>query len=466
MVVTISILAVAAFLLVFAVVGIMDVALGVASTANDALRIMRDPTATDEERESHVQKAAIKLFGAFFGILVRVAAALAASVAPILIADFTGIAPAETVFAFLARWDVLLVMTVIITVGWFAMARLRRRDADGYSGGERMLHRLALSGNAIPDVMHDIERAIFLKRAPALPGQGHVFVCGLARAGTTVVTRELHATGVFGSLTYRDMPFVLAPNLWNSLSKSSSLEATQRAHGDGLIVDLDSPEALDEVYWRLKCGEDYIRSDALLPHNLDEEAAAGYGDLMRLVLLKTGQSRYLSKCNNTILRLPSLACAFPGAVFLVPVREPHAHAASLQRQHDLFSDGSRFQQDFMAWLVHHEFGKSHRPFVFGSRPEGDPQDTGYWLQLWLQTYRALDAIEAEHPNVIFVAYETLCNDTDYQNALMQHLGFPEAQFSELRPQTADLLSGGDDTVLAEARTLYRKLTKRARSAVT
>ena len=83
-----------------------------------------------------------------------------------------------------------------------------------------------------------------------LVSKQHVFISGLARAGTTVLMRKFHATGLYRSLTYRDMPFVLAPNLWRRLSLISrrEIENAERAHGDNLFVNIDSPESLDEVF--------------------------------------------------------------------------------------------------------------------------------------------------------------------------------------------------------------------------
>ncbi|MGB5838386.1 MAG: hypothetical protein WBH14_15195, partial [Albidovulum sp.] len=119
-----------------------------------------------------------------------------------------------------------------------------------YSALDRLLHRMALASPVVAEMMHDMERGMFLKSAPEDGGQ-HVFVTGLARAGTTILMREIHRTGDFGSLTYADMPFVLAPNLWARLSKKGQTAGVkaERAHGDGIEVDTQSPEALDEVYW-------------------------------------------------------------------------------------------------------------------------------------------------------------------------------------------------------------------------
>ena len=105
-----------------------------------------------------------------------------------------------------------------------------------YSALDRLLHRLALASPARAEMMHDIERGMFLGKAPTDTG-AHVFVTGLARAGTTILMREIHRTGQFGSLTYADMPFVLAPNLWARMSRRGHRpgQKAERAHGDGFI---------------------------------------------------------------------------------------------------------------------------------------------------------------------------------------------------------------------------------------
>ena len=79
----------------------------------------------------------------------------------------------------------------------------------------RLLHRLALGVPAIAEASFDAEQALLGRQSIPAHGGRHVFVAGLARSGTTVLMRSLFETGEFCSLTYRDMPFVLAPGLWS-----------------------------------------------------------------------------------------------------------------------------------------------------------------------------------------------------------------------------------------------------------
>ena len=145
-----------------------------------------------------------------------------------------------------------------------------------YSALDRVLHRIVLGGSAMGEILGDIDAALVGKAAA--PVRDPVFVTGLARAGTTVLRRALHDSGQFASLTYADMPMVMAPNLWAKITGASRKErvAVERAHGDGVMVDVDAPEALEEVFWRSHCGRAYIRPDGLVPHVPDAETLAAY----------------------------------------------------------------------------------------------------------------------------------------------------------------------------------------------
>jgi hypothetical protein len=331
-----------------------------------------------------------------------------------------------------------------------------------YSALDRVLHRLALASAARAEMLHDIERTMFLSSAPPLEGQRHVIVTGLARAGTTILMRELHRTGAFGSLTYADMPFVLAPNLWSRVARGRrSGEARERAHGDGILVTTESPEALDEVWWRLLSGIDYIRPEGLAPHDPGPETIAGYRDLVRLVLRRTGRARYLSKNNNMVLRLPALADAWPEARFLVPVRNPLQQAASLLDQHRRFAKAEPFTHDYMTWLSHHEFGATHRPFLFEGRPSGDPTTLDYWLGIWTATYRHVGRAIEGRTNVLLVVHEMLRRDPGTWSALLDRLDLPPARLAEVRDAPDRDVPAHDAGRAREALALYEALASRA-----
>lgn len=341
------------------------------------------------------------------------------------------------------------------------------RESD-YSTASKILHHISLGAPFVGDALFDMEKSIYSSKSPEITNENHVFVCGLARAGTTVLMRRLYESGQFVSLTYRDMPFVLALNLWRKLNRLSSrhMETRERAHGDGVMVDYDSPEALEEVFWRSKCGSDYILEDCLIPMTAPDETINDFRSYVSLILTETDRSRYLSKNNNNILRLRSITETFPGATILIPFRQPEQQAYSLMKQHQRFvslHSKDHFSQKYMTWLVHHEFGSDHRPFRFDEqKPDhGDPEHLNYWLEVWLHVYSFITDNMPDHAHL--VCYETLCEDSERVWGelaelvqLSNHVG--RLQFSGSYHQ---LDYSFDDVLLNRAKRLYENLRQQA-----
>lgn len=332
-----------------------------------------------------------------------------------------------------------------------------------------MLHRTVLGLGRTSEIAFDLEKQLFLASAPRLEAGQHVFVTGLARAGTTILMRALHASGEFASLTYADMPFVLSPNLWNSCSRGGRgrrPELRERAHADGILVDVHSPEAFEEVFWRVYSGRDYLGSDSLCPHTPPRAVLSAYCDFIRLVLRVRRRGRYLAKNNNHVLRLASLHDALPNATFLVPVRDPWAQAQSLLDQHRRFVDGEGFVHDYMTWLGHHEFGATHRPFAFGSAQTGpaDASELEYWIARWYEYHAYVwHSLRPSCDRLVFVCYESLCREPGYWPRLAGALGLcrrPEVSF-ECRDRIAAPQKGS--ALLRAAQTLYDEICERSRA---
>jgi hypothetical protein len=109
---------------------------------------------------------------------------------------------------------------------------------------------LAFSSPTLLKLGAKIDDAIFKLLNPESENQAPIFITSLARGGTTALLNAFSDLPFITTHTYRDMPFITAPYLWNRVSKSfrRKVKRAERAHGDGLEIDLDSPEAFDEVY--------------------------------------------------------------------------------------------------------------------------------------------------------------------------------------------------------------------------
>ena len=280
--------------------------------------------------------------------------------------------------------------------------------------------------------------------------------------------RALYESGQFASLTYADMPLVMAPNLWARMTRGNQKAriARERAHGDGVMVDFDAPEALEEVFWRQQCGADYIRSDGLVPHAPDAATLAAYRLYQARICHRYGKPRYLAKNNNLMLRIGPLAAALPEARFIVPVREPLAQAASLLVQHRRFAGADAFTRSYMTWLVHHEFGPVQRPFLLPGQPvpAGDPFGLDYWLGVWIVCHGWLAGQIAAQPGALLpVVYDQLGRDPAAWARVVAFAGLPPETANPFFPTTpgAGCEVGADPALVARAREIHQDLVRAA-----
>jgi hypothetical protein len=291
---------------------------------------------------------------------------------------------------------------------------------NSYGFFSRLLHKLALDYPFIAETTFDIEQAA-ARTTTSSPVIKPVFIAGLARSGTTALLTRIYETGVFRSLTYRDMPFVLMTSVWKNLSgtKPVEQEKKERAHGDGILVNAESPEAFEEVFWRTFCHKSYIHHDYLSPHKVNSEMVKKFRFFVSSVVNSAGDPqriRYLSKNNNNLLRLAALKKAFSDAVIIVPFRDPVQQSISLMNQHQKFCqrhDEDEFSLKYMNWLAHHEFGMGHKPFRFdvasGSPATYQPDEINYWLTIWNDSYQFI--LKTASNDSYFLCFEQLCEQT-------------------------------------------------------
>jgi len=340
---------------------------------------------------------------------------------------------------------------------------------SGYNFISRLLHHAALQSKAIAEISFDIENAIIKKKGRFFPGN-HVFISGLARSGTTILMRYLYETGYFKSLTYLDMPFILMPNIWKQISyRKASLEYKERAHKDGIMIGFDSPEALEEVFWRVFCGKDYILQDRLQLHRVGDNILEKFRDYVNNILISSdtaNQTRYLSKNNNHVLRLGYLQKIMPGSHIIMPFREPLQHSNSLLNQHIHFSKmqkEDKFSLDYMNWLGHFEFGLNQKSFFLGDgaifREMGNyaKTDINFWLLNWKNYYQYVN--QHHIANIIFFNYDKFCVDPASELSMLfnkLNVTSPPVQAEPFKPPVK-IIKGFDKKLLEECGAIYKML---------
>src|SRR3546814_11516245 len=95
---------------------------------------------------------------------------------------------------------------------------------------------------------------------------------------------------------------------------------------------------------------------------------------MRKLLWVRRRPRYLSKANYNVTRMEYLLKLFPDARFVLPLRDPAAHIASLMKQQRLFCEGERRHPaalEHMRRIGHFAFGLDRRPINVGDGAIGE-----------------------------------------------------------------------------------------------
>lgn len=285
---------------------------------------------------------------------------------------------------------------------------------NNYPLYSRILHNLCLNNKFIRTSLYEIEKIFFLKHTEQeIINEEHIFITGLPRAGTTAVLNYIYYSGIFSSLLYKDMPFLFCPNLQSLLSFNKKISLSERFHDDGILINLDSPEAFDEVF--LTNFENSI---------LDKE----FLNYVQLIIQKYKKRRYVSKNNYNYKRINFLKKVFPSSKILVLFRNPTRHCHSLLNQHINFTNlhkSNTFSRRYMKSLNHFEFGDLH---ISWSNPDKyfNNLEVNYWLEQWYLFYKKL--IDSYDGNkFIFINYDLL-QKNDYLSKFIKFSKIEKSNF--------------------------------------
>ncbi len=314
---------------------------------------------------------------------------------------------------------------------------------NNYSWLEQKLHKFALSSQFMREVTFDFESTNI---APLSETGDHVFITGLARSGTTILLNALYNSNTFASLSYADMPFVLAPNLWSKISfNKKNLELKERAHGDGIKVSTESPEAFEEVFWKTFAEEN------------DNELAEKFRVYVGNILYKYKKERYLSKNNQNIKRVELINSIFINSKILIPFREPIQHAYSLLTQHKKFIEDSKndkFISKYMKWIGHTEFGPNYIPIHNQNLNFDNDLEINHWIEQWYITYKNAFQSLKNKKNIYFISYEKLCSTKDYWYKIQEIAKIEEYYDFEFRESKKDISLNIDKELRGKVLCLY------------
>ena len=291
-----------------------------------------------------------------------------------------------------------------------------------------------------------------------------VYIAGLPRSGTTILTEMLEQHPDLTSHRYSDFPNVWTPYWRNYLLKKTQFHPPmleERAHKDRIQISNNSPEAVEEVLWM-----SFFPSlhDANVDQVKDGRLRNGKFDLFYtqhiLKLLAVRHvSRYLAKGNYNISRIRYILSLYPDAKFLVPAREPVHQIASLAKQHALFTRASEEDSRIplqMAMSGHFEFGPGRVPVNFGNLETTQTiincwqhgREAEGWARYWAESYQhilgQLEAFPEVRKACLLFRYEDLCSrSASLIDTILAHCELTHNGFESIRTEYISRLSPPD-----------------------
>lgn len=237
-----------------------------------------------------------------------------------------------------------------------------------------------------------------------------IFVCGLARSGTTIMTEVLASHKDVVTHQYKDYPFVHIPYLWNKLRMfiPTSKKKVERTHKDRIMINSESPEAMDEMIW-----------NSFKDSSLQEFETFYKAHIKKLLFLRNG-TRFVCKNNYNITRIKQLKAMFPDARFIIPVRSPQEVIASSIKQNALFlkvQEGDARSTRYAQNLGHYEFGQDFRPIDTGGDMDvihehwNKKEYAEAYANYWAQIHIYIEKEYADDPQVKIIKYDDLCENT-------------------------------------------------------
>ncbi len=273
-----------------------------------------------------------------------------------------------------------------------------------------------------------------------------VFIGGLARSGSTILLEVLNSHPDFAAHQYRDFPFLHVNYFWNTLRRliPSNPQKVERAHKDRIMINAQSPEAMDEILWISFFDQIHNpKTSSIMNAQTNNPAFEKFyrDHILKLLFLRKSK-RFVSKNNYNVPRLSYLKKIFPDAKFVIPIRRAEDHVYSLLKQNRMMriaQETSPRDLRFMQRHGHFEFGLDFRPMHFGDADKAD-KILSLWRQgdfmqsyalYWVAVHDYLYQTLAQNPNLksccLIIRYDDLCaNPSETLRTLFEFCDTPEA----------------------------------------
>ena len=280
-----------------------------------------------------------------------------------------------------------------------------------------------------------------------------IYITGLARAGTTIILEMLSKHPDLASHQYKHVLMPYLPFWLPYLIKNTGIyvKPIERIHKDGIMITRDSPEAVEEVFWRKFFNDTHNEtiSNIIRGNVCNPKFERFYKNHIAKLLLSQNRSRYLAKNNYNITRLEYLLKIFPNSKFLLLIRNPINHIASLIKQTKLLITLEQqipFLHDWMLMVGHQEFGHhqvcinvDNTELIHKIRKLWRNQETYVkgWAYYWDSVYNfiadQLDINKKLKSATLIIDYDKLCETPAKKiDEILDHIEISTVNFKETR----------------------------------
>lgn len=430
-----------------------------ASSAVKQMDTLLSTSIDEKEKDRLILQNLSRLFIEFFTVIILLFLSLFIGVLPVLVLLF--FQPEVNIDVGSGYFFLSMIL------GSFSLFAFRKSKNSDYSYWSKLLHTIILNN-------YNIGRYLFKKELKKNVDSKNnnspfVIVTGLARAGTTALTKLLYTPDTFHSINYSNMPFLMAPNIWGKVYNPKSTEERERPHGDKVFFSENSIEALEEYFFKVFMDDQYIHADSLSIHEIDQKLFRNYLGYQELFRNKQADNTtYLAKNNNFILRYESMRKLDKNFNLVVVFRKPLDHARSLLVQHCNFvqrQNEDDFVLTYMNWLGHYEFGLNQKYFdlkdVEKTWQKFEKYSLNFWIAIWINYYSyVLDYLSDS--KLFLVHYKDLAKTPSELKQKLSTLfdihmeSEPRDPFNANKSHAVDL-GEIDDKLLNQADEIYQKL---------
>jgi len=282
-----------------------------------------------------------------------------------------------------------------------------------------------------------------------------IYVMGLARSGTTILTEII---GKHPDVAYLKYLHSVNPYIPHWIQKIANVvpifrKPVERVHKDRLLVNRDSPEAVEEPYWMrfFENVHDESVSNIFDSKTSNPQFEEIYSNSQKKLMFNQESSRYVAKNNYNISRLGYLYKLFPDMKVILMIRNPVNHIASLVKQDAILKELEKENKRLLHWtkiIGHREFGTAKVCINVDStkqikliRKLWEKKETYVkgWAVQWNMIYSYVaDLLErnkhlADRTHIL--RYEDLTdNSAESIDRIVEHLELSEDKFKDIKDE--------------------------------